>query len=357
MAWSLLFIFGEIAVLRQRVARMNNNRAPRFLFLTSFYRVHSNRYINDGFGSIVNLPKAKPFVKWAGGKGNLLKQLDLFLPTDFADQRDVSYIEPFVGGGAMLFHMLQKYPNIQRVVINDINIDLIRCYCLIKDNPNILIKYLRELQYMYDNCSMNERKNFYYECRDRFNDGQNITPDYKAALFIFLNRTCFNGLYRVNSSGEFNVPHGRYKKPIICNEDLIISDHKLLNSIETIICPPGDYSQILEFLGDTYNFVYFDPPYRPLLNESNFKEYSNSPFGDIQQEELKNFCDELSGLNCHIMVSNSDSRNPDGSSYFEKLYEEYSFSKILAPRYINAIPDKRNKLTEVVLTNYNRNAQ
>lgn len=305
----------------------------------------------------MNLPKAKPFVKWAGGKGNVLKQLDLFLPTDFADQRDVSYIEPFVGGGAMLFHMVQKYANIRRVIINDINEELIHCYNLIKDNPQVLIKKLKELQKAYDNYDIIDRKAYYYECRHRFNVEENLPADEKAALFIFLNRTCFNGLYRVNSSGEFNVPHGRYKKPIICNEDLIISDHKLLNSIETIICPPGDYSQILEFLGETYNFVYFDPPYRPLLNESNFKGYSNNPFDDTQQEELKKFCDELSGLNCHIMVSNSDSRNADGSSYFEKLYDEYFFSKILAPRYINAIPDKRNKLTEVVLTNYNRNAQ
>lgn len=305
----------------------------------------------------MNLPKAKPFVKWAGGKGNLLKQLDLFLPADFADQRDVSYIEPFVGGGAMLFHMVQKHTNIKRVVINDINEELIHCYHLIKDNPQVLIKKLKELQDVYDDYDIIDRKTFYYECRHRFNFEENLSADEKAAMFIFLNRTCFNGLYRVNSSGKFNVPYGRYKKPIICNEDLIISDHRLLNSIETIICPPGDYSNILEFLGNNYNFVYFDPPYRPLLNESNFKEYSNSPFGDTQQKELKNFCDELSRLNCHIMLSNSDSRNPDGSSYFEGLYEEYYFSRIIAPRYINAFPDKRIKLTEVVLTNYNRNAQ
>ena len=295
---------------------------------------------------------AKPFVKWAGGKGNLLKQLEQLLPENFDEQQDVTYIEPFVGGGAMLFHMLTHHKNIRRVVINDINADLIRCYQLIKNNPLLLIDKLRELENLFYQHEFVDRKELFYIYRDRYNqDGLN--QDERAVLFLFLNRTCFNGLYRVNASGKFNVPYGRYKKPLICNEELIMEDHRLLNSVDAIVRAPGDYSLVARHLGHRgLNFVYFDPPYRPLLNECNFKEYSSSPFGDQQQEELKRFCDNLSRRGCQIMLSNSDSKNTDGSSYFEELYDGYAFTRILAPRFINAFPEKRVKLTEVVLMNY-----
>lgn len=295
---------------------------------------------------------AKPFVKWAGGKGNLLKQLEQLLPPNFDTLQNVTYIEPFVGGGAMLFHMLTHHKNIRRVVINDINADLIRCYKLIKDNPQLLIKKLRELEHLFFQHEFADRKELFYIYRDRYNQ-EGLNQDERAALFIFLNRTCFNGLYRVNALGKFNVPYGRYKRPLICNEELIMEDHYLLNSVETVILQPGDYSSIARHLSHQgQNFVYFDPPYRPLLNESNFKEYSNSPFGDLQQMELKKFCDNLSARGCMIMLSNSDSRNPDGSSYFEELYDGYGFTRILAPRFINAFPEKRIKLTEVLIRNY-----
>lgn len=299
---------------------------------------------------------AKPFVKWAGGKGNLLKQLEQLLPPNFDELQNVTYIEPFVGGGAMLFHMLTNHKNIRRVVINDINADLIRCFQLVKDNPQLLIEKLRELENLFYQHDFNDRKELFYIYRDRYNqDG--LSQDERAALFIFLNRTCFNGLYRVNASGKFNVPYGRYKKPLICNEELIMEDHRLLKSVDTIIREPGDYTLVARHLGyKGPNFIYLDPPYRPLLNESNFKEYSCSPFGDQQQMELKRFCDTLTRRECKIMLSNSDSRNPDGSSYFEELYEGYNFTRILAPRFINAFPEKRVKQTEVVLMNYHRNA-
>jgi len=294
---------------------------------------------------------AKPFVKWAGGKSNLLQQLEEQLPADF-DQQGVSYIEPFVGGGAMLFYMLQNHKCIKRAVINDINADLIRCYQLIKDSPQVLIDRLKVIETKYYSVPESERKNTYYVYRNIYNS-EGVNPDERAALFIFLNHTCYNGLYRVNSDGKFNVPFGRYKNPIICNEDLIMSDHKLLSSVDLVIRKPGDYKLVSQNLSKKYkNFVYFDPPYRPLNATSIFKEYSNSPFGDDQQVELKKFCDKLSKLGCQIMLSNSDSKTESGASFFENIYQGYRIDRVYAFRFINAHAEKREKLPEVLIRNY-----
>jgi len=295
---------------------------------------------------------AKPFVKWAGGKGNLLQKLEALLPTDFDDLENVTYIEPFVGGGAMLFHMLQRHKCIRRAVINDINADLIRCYQLIANDPQILIDRLKYIENNYYSVDFPARKELFYAYRDQYNN-EGIHPDERAALFIFLNHTCFNGLYRVNAAGKFNVPYGRYKNPVICNEELIMADHRLLNSVKLVIRKSGDYKLVRHNLSRNHlNFVYFDPPYRPLNDTSSFKEYSNDPFDDIQQEELKEFCDRLSNQNSLIMLSNSDSKTENGDSYFEELYQGYRFDKIMAPRFINANGEKREKLTEVVIRNY-----
>ncbi len=295
---------------------------------------------------------AKPFIKWAGGKGKLLLKLEEMLPVNFDDLQDVTYIEPFVGGGAMLFHMLQKHKCIRKVVINDINPDLIRCYQLIAKEPYILIERLKLIEQNYYNEDILDKKELYYAYRQQFNK-KGIHLDERAAIFIFLNHTCFNGLFRVNTSGAFNVPYGRYKHPVICNEELILADHKLLSSVELVIREPGDYKNIIRNLSRKYaNFIYFDPPYRPVSETSYFKEYSTAPFGDTQQEELKLFCDHLSGLGCKIMVSNSDSRTKNGESFFENLYQGYNIEYILAPRFINANPDKRQEQGEIVIRNY-----
>ena len=299
-----------------------------------------------------NTLAAKPFVKWAGGKGMVLSQLKEHLPANFAAIPDVTYFEPFVGGGAMFFYMLSNYKNIRRAIINDINADLIRCYQLIKDCPQKLIERLKLIENNYYHCDVNGRKELFYAYREQYNNTQQDI-DERAAIFIFLNRTCYNGLYRVNTLGKYNVPYGRYKQPIICNEEVIMADHELLNSIEVTIRPPGDYKLIYRHVSRKgYNFMYFDPPYRPLLDETNFKSYSNSPFGDKQQKELKLFCDQMGRRGCGIMLSNSDSRNPDGGSYFEALYQGYHISRVLAPRFINADSEKRVKLTELVIRNY-----
>lgn len=291
---------------------------------------------------------AKPFVKWAGGKGNLLYSLESQLPNDFDSHEKVTYIEPFVGGGAMLFHMLTKHPNIQRAVINDINKDLIRCYQLVKDNPLTLIELLKPIEQRFYELNEEERRIYFYEMRHKYNnDEQN--EDRRAAILIFLNHTCFNGLYRENADGDFNVPFGRHRKPKICNIDVIMADHAALSKVD-IIC--GDYKIVLPHLGKGYNYVYLDPPYRPLQGSYNFKQYSKSGFGDKEQKELKLFCDRLTMRGCQLMLSNSDSMDNDGTSYFKALYKDYSFDTILAPRFINAHAERREKQAEVLIKNY-----
>ena len=270
------------------------------------------------------------------------------LPADFDSQTKVTFIEPFVGGGAMLFHMLTTHPNIRRVVINDINKDLIRCYQLVKENPQTLIELLEPFEQRYYELNEEARRQYFYEVRREYNNAE-LTADQRAAYLIFLNHTCFNGLYRENASGGFNVPFGRYKKPRICNADVIMADHEVLKRVD-IYC--GDYQDVFPHLGKGYNFVYLDPPYRPLLGSDNFKQYSKSGFGDPEQVELKAFCDRLTDRGCHLMLSNSDSTNADGTSYFESLYEGYTFGKVLAPRFINAYAERREKQTEVLIKNY-----
>ena len=294
---------------------------------------------------------AKPFVKWAGGKGALVELLSAHLPVDFYDKKKVTYIEPFVGGGAMLFYMLTHFSNIHRVIINDLNEDLILCYQLIKNNPQLLIEHLKKIENEYFQLqTMDEKSIYYYHMRDKYNS---IIPkvEERAACFIFLNKTCFNGLYRVNTNGKFNVPFGKNQKPNICDEVLIMIDHKLLKKVDIYT---GNYSIILKHLGKDYNYIYIDPPYRPLSGTAYFKEYSHNVFDDNEQEKLKNFCDKLTAKGCQIMQSNSNSME-NGESYFKKLYKEYYIDQIQAHRYINAHVGKREKETELLIMNYNYN--
>ena len=226
---------------------------------------------------------AKPFVKWAGGKGSLVKLLSTHLPDDFCNQDSITYIEPFVGGGAMLFYMLTHFTNIHRVVINDVNKDLIFCYNLIKNNPQTLIKQLKLIEKEYLQLpNMDEKSRYYYNIRDDYNNKEIIDKE-KAAFFLFLNKTCFNGLYRVNTSGKFNVPFGKYKNPTICDEKLILADQKLLEKVEIYT---GDYSNITKHLGQNYNYIYIDPPYRPLSGTAHFKEYSHNIFDDKEHKRI-----------------------------------------------------------------------
>lgn len=296
---------------------------------------------------------AKPFVKWVGGKGQLLNQLENHMPKDLYEQ-EFTYIEPFVGGGAMLFFMLQKFPNIKRVVINDINQNLTEAYINIKENAEGLVYRLKHIEQQYLSITdYEEQRVFYLEMRRRFNE-ENLTSIDKTAILIFLNRTCFNGLYRENSKGKFNVPFGKYTNPTICNEDVIYADSELLNKFEVEIMT-GDFANTFSKIDDDYlNFFYFDPPYRPLSSTSSFNTYVKEAFDDTEQKRLAAFCAKLSqNKKCFWMLSNSDcsSKNPE-DLFFEKIYSGFEIQRVCASRSVNAVASKRGKLSELLITNH-----
>lgn len=296
--------------------------------------------------------EAKPFLKWAGGKGQLLSQFDHHLPEEISEQ-EFTYIEPFVGGGAMLFHLLQRYPNIKRAVINDINPYLITAYRVIKESSDALIERLAKLEKEYFAQKDEEaKKSFFLKARAIFNENELDDID-RTKYLIFLNRTCFNGLYRVNSRGKFNVPFGKYKNQTICNTEVITADSKLLNSIDVVILN-GDFEQTLNYIGDGLNFYYFDPPFRPLNTTSSFNSYAMEEFNDDEQIRLRNFCSKLNERH-HVkwMLSNADcsAKNPD-DTFFEEIYSDFHINRVLASRAINANPNKRGKLTELLIKNY-----
>lgn len=293
--------------------------------------------------------KAKPFIKWVGGKGQLIDQLEALLPADFSERENVTYIEPFVGGGAMLFYMLNKYPNINSAVINDINPDLTLCYQVVRDNPTELIMALNDIQSEYYSLkSDEERKLFFLQKREHFNT-KSLNQIENTTLFFFLNRTCFNGLYRVNKAGKFNVPFGRYSKPKICDAETIYADSKILQKVEIMT---GDFEYTInKITGNT--FFYLDPPYRPLSSTSSFNDYAKEEFNDDAQIRLKLFCDRLNELGVVFMLSNSDCMAKDGKDrFFDDLFVDYRIERVWASRNVNAIASKRGKLTEIVVGNY-----
>lgn len=290
--------------------------------------------------------KAKPFIKWVGGKSQLIEQLEALLPADFDEWENVTYIEPFVGGGAMLFYMLQTHPNITKAVINDINPDLTTCYEVVRDHPQELVDSLAHLQAEFYNLHTEmERKAFYLGQRQRFNT-KNLNPIENTTLFFFLNRTCFNGLYRVNKSGLFNVPFGKYETPTICDASTIFADSEILQKVEIMT---GDYQQTLKAAHGKTLF-YFDPPYRPLNATSSFNDYTKETFNDLAQRRLKEFCDQVEAAGHKFMLSNSDCK--DG--FFDDLYLQYQIERVWASRSINSNPDKRGKLTEILVRNYGK---
>ena len=286
-----------------------------------------------------------PFVKWAGGKGRLLKEIRALYPPELGASIN-KYAEPFVGGGAVLFDILNNY-TLSKVYISDINKELINTYITIRDYINDLIKILKQYEHEYISANTNERKIIYYKNRNRFNNLKDF-PVESAALFIFLNRTCFNGLYRVNANGDFNVPQGLYKNPCICNEINLYAVSKILNGVE-IVC--GDYKLAENFI-DNKTFVYFDPPYRPLTKTANFISYTKDKFNDAEQKELADFINMINKKGAYIIASNSDPKNIDESDdFFDELYSQFNIIRIKANRSINSNGAKRGKIDELLIVN------
>ena len=285
----------------------------------------------------VNINKvAKPFLKWAGGKTQLINDIELLLPKDLI-KTNFTYIEPFVGSGAVLFWMLNNFPNMKKAVINDINADLINTYKTIASKPNELIALLDILQSEFHALEGNEdnKKCYYYQKRELYNL-RSESQIAQSALFIFLNRTCFNGLYRVNRKNEYNVPMGGYNKPTICDKENILSVSQALQRVE-ILC--GDYEETLNY-ADNNTLFYFDPPYKPLSETSSFNSYAKDDFNDNEQIRLKEFCHKLDILNHTWILSNSDVKGKDeNDNFFDDLYADFNIQRVEAKRNINANPE------------------
>ena len=292
----------------------------------------------------------KPFVKWAGGKGQLLKEIEQYYP--FADGKITKYAEPFVGGGAVLFDILSKY-DLKEVYISDINEDLMNAYRVIRDEIDELVDMLQTMQDEYVPLDDEERRKYYTAKRDYFNtlkvgedEGINIA---KAALMIFLNKTCFNGLFRVNRKGAFNVPMGAYKNPMICDEANLRAVSEKLQNV-TIVC--GDYRDSADFI-DEHTFVYFDPPYRPLTDTSSFTAYTENLFNDEEQIELAKFVDAMDKKGAKIVVSNSDPKNAnEEDEFFDEIYSAHTIKRVEASRMINSNSAARGKIKELLISNF-----
>lgn len=329
-----------------RLIRINlQTRKPPFTVRLQTIQQPARIVIKSCKNSMKKKPHAKPFLKWAGGKTQLIREIERSLPS-LVRTNEFTYIEPFIGSGAVLFWGLNNFPNLKRAVINDVNMDLINAYKIITEQPKKLIEVLKEFQNQYHELEADDekKKNYYYDKRDFYNtrSADKITH---AALFIFLNRTCFNGLYRVNRKNLFNVPMGSYKRPTICDEQNILAVSDALQDVEIL---NGDFEKTLTY-ADENSFFYLDPPYKPLSATSNFNSYAEGEFDDAEQSRLKDFCVKIGKQNAKWMLSNSHVYEDD---FLDKLFEEFNINRVKAKRFINSKGDKRGSLDELLITNY-----
>ena len=291
----------------------------------------------------------KPFLKWAGGKGQLIREIEKYYPFGTTVTK---YAEPFVGGGAVLFDILNKH-KVNEIYISDTNAELINAYKIVRDNIEELIELLQTYQSEYIPLETEDRKEYYMSKRESFNElkvnGNEKTNIEKAALMIFLNKTCFNGLYRVNKKGLFNVPMGSYKNPMICDEDNLRRVSCKLQNV-TIVC--GDYRKSRDFI-DENTFVYFDPPYRPITDTASFTAYTENVFNDEEQIELAKFVDEMHKKGAKIVVSNSDPKNSNTEDdFFDNIYKAHKIKRVEATRMINCNSEARGRIRELLISNY-----
>ena len=299
---------------------------------------------------------ARPFLKWAGGKTQLLEEFSKRLPEELKTGEITKYSEPFIGGGAVFFSLNLKF-SFEQCTICDANEELILTYRVIKESVEQLIEKLGILESEYLQEDEKNREFLYYEIRDAFNrrlpeiNFQKYSPGWieRAARVIFLNRTCFNGLFRLNRKGEFNVPFGKYKNPEILNADNLNDVASLLKTTRII---SGDFTECRKFVDDS-SFVYLDPPYRPLNRTSSFTSYSRDGFSDTDQVRLLEFFKELDRKGAKIMLSNSDPRNENpADTFFDDLFSDYKIERVPAKRMINSNGARRGEINELIITNY-----
>ncbi len=288
---------------------------------------------------------AKPFLKWAGGKGQLIGDIERRLPKGLISGETDTYIEPFIGGGAVFFHIAEKFPHIKQFVLIDINQDLVNCYLAIKEDVEDVIQQLRRMSNDYLGLREEGRKELFLGIREEFNnEREHVSDAVTAARLIFLNKTCFNGLYRVNNRGQFNVPFGKYENPKICDEKNLRNVAKILRCAE-ILC--GDFTLAREYIDDS-SFFYFDPPYRPISRTASFTAYSKENFSDEDQIRLAKFCREVDEGGGKFLLSNSD----PGDGFFEKQYKSFKIKRVKASRAINCKAEGRGEINELLITNY-----
>lgn len=291
----------------------------------------------------------KPFLKWAGGKGQLLNKIRPLYPQGLGNQIN-KYIEPFIGGGAVFFDIISSY-KLDKYIINDINRELINTYKAIQQDIHSLLEYLSKITSYYKKLSTEERNLFYYDIRNKYNSivlNSCINVE-KAALFIFLNKTCFNGLYRVNRNNQFNVPAGKYKDPAIYDKENLLNISQILQKVEILW---GDFATTNNYI-DNNTFIYIDPPYRPLTKTSSFTNYSTYIFDDKEQIRLSSFINDIDKKGAYILSSNSDPKNTsENDLFFDELYSSKKIIRIEATRAINSNPLKRGKINELLISNY-----
>ncbi len=299
---------------------------------------------------------AKPFLKWVGGKRQLLNQFETLYPIELKLKKIKNYYEPFVGGGAVFFDVAQNY-ELENAFLYDINDELILTYKVIQRDVSKLIDFLYRYEKQYKKLDEVKRKEYYYELRENYNI-QRFNIDYnkysenwipRVAQTIFLNKTCFNGLFRFNSKGGFNSPMGRYKNPKILDEPNLLNVSKLLE-IATI--KKADFREVKNDIRNN-SFVYFDPPYRPISKTSSFTSYSKFNFQDDEQLQLASLFYDLDQQGHKLMLSNSDPKNTDpNDDFFEIIYSNFNIVRVDAKRSINSNGSKRNSIKEIVITNY-----
>lgn len=296
------------------------------------------------------MTQLKPFLKWAGGKSQLIGDIQLRLP-NYATSQDFCMVEPFLGGGAVSFWALSNLKHLQQLIINDYNQDLINVYKVIQKDIHSLISELEQLQNNYDKLLDKEAKApFFYAKREIFNQ-RNLDSVGQASLFIFLNKASFNGLYRVNRKNQFNVPIGSYRKPIFLDKELLLA---VSEALQKVVILQGDYEQTINKLPKNLPcWFYLDPPYRPISETASFTAYSYQVFDDSEQRRLHEFCQKIDKLGHQFLLSNSDpTMHSKYDDFFDSLYQDFNIERVTANRAIGAKSSSRQAVNELLIRNY-----